>query len=514
MLDALIRTISPGWALSRKQARMAEAQLARIEAKYEGARVSRRTRGWNAPNTSANIETRDDLTRLRSRSRDLVRNNPYASAGLSTLVSYQVGNGIVPQSRTGDAAMDKAANDLWAEWSVNADAGRRHDIYGLQSLAARTRAEAGEVLVVKRPLSVPEARRRGMRVPLVLHVLEPDHLDTMVNAPLTPGIVQGVELDPFGAATGYRIWPTHPGDQIAPVQSVTVPARYMLHVYRQTRPGQVRGVPDLAPVMTRLRLLDEYEDAVFMQQLSQSVVAAFVTSSAEAGTGPLEAAPDGSTPGVKSLSPGMVERLLPGEGVEFLSPSGNGPFAEFARHQLRAIATGYRMTYDLLTGDLSQANYSSLRAGRLAFKRQLEQDQWLMLVPQMCGPIWQAFIAAAQEAALLPPRAGDWPVEWAPPHFEMVDPLKDTMAIKEQLRLGLLTWGQAVAEMGWDPEKQAAQIAEWNAKHDDAGLIFDGDARRVAAAGSAHDAKQIAAIEIGATGAAMPQQTGTIANGG
>jgi len=172
MLDALIRTISPGWALSRKQSRMAEARLARIEAKYEGAKVTRRTRGWVAPNTSANVETRDDLERLRSRSRDLVRNNPYAAAGLSTLIGYQVGTGIVPQSRTGDVALDAHANALWEKWGAMADAGQRHDIYGLMALAARTRSEAGEALIVMRPLSAAETRRRGSPVPLALHVLE------------------------------------------------------------------------------------------------------------------------------------------------------------------------------------------------------------------------------------------------------------------------------------------------------------------------------------------------------
>jgi capsid protein len=183
-----------------------------------------------------------------------------------------VGTGIVPQSRTGDAAMDKQANELWEAWGAHADAGRRHDIYGLQALASRTRAEAGEALILLRPLSAVEARRRGTPVPLALHVLEPDHLDANPFEALSvrqavPGLIQGVELDEMGGATAYRFWPTHPGDQLAPASSVTIPARYLLHLYRQTRPGQVRGVPDLAPVMTRLRLLDEYEDAVFMQQL-------------------------------------------------------------------------------------------------------------------------------------------------------------------------------------------------------------------------------------------------------
>ena len=498
MLETLIRTVAPEWALRRAAARAAMVPLAR----YDAARVSRRTRGWLAPSTSANKETEFDLVRLRDRSRDLVRNNPYASAALDILVSYQVGTGIVPQSRTGDAGLDRQANALWEAWSRHADGAGRHDIYGLMAQVARTRAEAGEALVLKRPLSAGEARRIGTPVPFQLHVWEPDHLDPLPSLVRAEDWVQGVRLDTWGRPVAYRVTKAHPGDEGIPGQVVEMSADWLLHIYRQDRPGQVRGVPDLAPVMTRLRMLDEYEDATLMQALSQACVAAFVTSSADAGAGPMEAPAD---TGAKSLAPGMVERLLPGEDVSFLTPSGSGPFAEFARHQLRAIATGFGLTYDLVTGDLSQANYSSLRAGRLAFKRRLEAAQWLLLVPQLCQPVWDAWVRAAQSVGALPLRDGPWPVEWAPPRFEMVDPLKDTTAIQQQLRLGLITWGQAVAEMGWDAERQAAEIARWNAAHDDAGLVFDGDARRVGKSGTAQDAAQLAAIEIGATGAALPQ---------
>jgi lambda family phage portal protein len=507
MFEKAIRALAPAWALRRQQSRMAMQALDEIGARlrYDGARVSRRTRGWNAPPTSANAETLADLKTLRARSRDLVRNNPYASAGLDILVSYQVGTGIVPQSRTGEAALDRQANDLWEAWGRHADAAGRHDINALTAQVARTRAESGEALVLLRPLSGPEARSRGTPVPLVLHVWEPDHLDGLARIRPVSGIEQGVELDPYGRPVAYHIQPSHPGDTFAMPRTVRVPADLMLHIYRQDRPGQVRGVPDLSPVMTRLRMLDEYEDAALMQALSQACVAAFVTSSADAGTGPLEAPPSGATAGVKSLSPGMVERLLPGEGVEFLTPTGSGPFAEFARHQLRAIATGFGLTYDLITGDLSQANYSSLRAGRLAFRRRLEAAQWLLLVPRFCQPVWDAFIASAQASGALPQRPGPWPVEWAPPRFEMVDPLKDTMAVRLQLRLGLMTWGQAVAEMGWDAKRQAASLAEWNDAFDELGLILDGDARRTGGTGAAQDAAQNAAVEIAATGAALPQ---------
>jgi lambda family phage portal protein len=507
MFEAVVRALAPAWALRRQQSRMAMQALDAMEARlrYDGARATRRTRGWNAPPTSANVETRADLRTLRARSRDLIRNNPYASAGLDILVSYQVGTGITAQSQTGDAALDRQANDLWEAWGRHADATGRHDINALMAQVARTRAESGEALVLLRTLPGPEWRSRGTPVPLVLHVMEPDHLDGLAGILPSSGIEQGVELDSHGRPIAYHIQFDHPGDTFASSNIFRIPAEAMLHIYRQDRPGQVRGVPDLAPVMTRLRMLDEYEDAALMQALSQACVAAFVTSSADAGTGPLEAPPSGDTSGLKSLSPGMVERLLPGESVEFLTPTGSGPFAEFARHQLRAIAAGFGLTYDLLTGDLSQANYSSLRAGRLAFRRRLEAAQWLLLIPRFCQPVWDAFIAAAQSVGALPPRPGPWPVEWSPPRFEMVDPLKDTMAIRLQLRLGLMTWGQAVAEMGWDAKRQAASLAEWNATFDELGLILDGDARRTGGTGAAQDAAQNAAIEIAATGAALPQ---------
>lgn len=507
-LDNLIAAVSPSAGLRRAQARLAMTQ---VRALYEGARNSRRTRGWRADGTGPNAEVGAGLATLRARSRDLVRNNPFAAAGLDLSVSYQVGGGIMPRSATGDRAADEACDALFEAWGAKADVGGRTDIFGLQALMARARAESGEALAILVPLSAAEMRRRGMTVPLAIQVLEADHLDeTLDSNPRQGGgfVRQGIELDAAGQPIRYHLRENHPGEQdgiLGRVSGQTRPfdARQVLHVYRQDRPGQLRGVPDLAPVMTRLRSLDELEDAALEQAKIQACLAAFVTSPAAEAAGPLEGTDEEGEP-IKSFYPGMVERLLPGEDVKLNSPTGAGGFNDLARHQLHAIATGWGLTYDLLTGDLSQANYSSLRAGRLAFKRRLERLQWHVLIPQMCEPIWDAFIRAAMASGALPPRAGGYPVEWAPPVFEMVDPLKDALAVKEQLRLGLLTWPQAVAQMGWEPRRQLAQIAEWNDAMDDVGVILDADPRRTAKSGGAQDARQNAAIEIAATGAAVP----------
>lgn len=513
-LSNVLLSIAPQWVARRERARLEYARTLlarqRVTAMYEGAAVTRRTRNWRADASGPNLEVQASLPALRARSRDLVRNNPFAAAGLDIIVSYQVGAGIMPRSDTGDAALDKQVDGLFSAWCPKADIAGRTDFFGMQALLARSRAEAGEALCLLLPLTAAEARRRGTPVPLALQAIEADHLDEALDSPARgagAAIRQGIELDVAGRPLRYHLRVDHPGERdgvlgAAAGTTRVVDAAQMVHLFRQDRPGQLRGVPDLAPVMTRLRSLDELEDAALEQAKIQACLAAFVTSPAPAAAGPLEGTEAETGDPANSFSPGMVERLLPGEGVELATPSGPGGFSELARHQLHAIATGWGLTYDLMTGDLSQANYSSLRAGRLAFRRRLERVQWHCLVPQMCERIWKAFADAAVIAGALPPRQGGYPAAWAPPVFEMVDPLKDAAAVKEQIRLGLLTWGQAVAQMGWEPRRQAAEIAAWNDELDALGLILDGDPRRTASSGGAQDTRANAAIEIAATGAA------------
>lgn len=507
IFDRMLATIAPGWALRRMRERMAWHNL---RAMYDGARNSRRTRGWRTEGTGPNAEVQISLSMLRDRSRDLVRNNGWARAGLDRIVSYQVGTGILPRADTGDRNLDKVVDKLFADWAKRCNRAGRGDFAGVQAQLARSRAEAGEGLAIMLPLTLPEMRRRGLPVPLALQVLEPDHLDEAYDLDKANlRIRQGIEIDAGGAPLGYWLRPNHPGERDGSLVRSTLFERYdvrdVLHVFEAERPGQLRGVPDLASVMTRLRMLDELEDAALEREKVQACLAAFVTSQASPGRGPLEGVDQTTGDPLKSFSPGMVERLLPGEDVKFAVPSGAGAFSETARHQLHAIAAGFGLTYDLLTGDLSQANYSSLRAGRLAFKRRLEQAQWLMLVPAF-ERVWDRFIAAAIQVGALNPRAGGYPAKWAPPRFEMVDPVKDTLALNTMVRSGFMTWGQAVAEFGWDPHAQAEEIRDWNAEMDEYGLILDADPRRTGGSGGAQNPAANAAIEIAATGAAATNQ--------
>ena len=139
----------------------------------------------------------------------------------------------------------------------------------------------------------------------------------------------------------------------------------------------------------------------------------------------------------------MIEYLEPGRDVKFASPSASGGYAEYMRLQLHAIAAGVGLTYELLTGDLSQVNYSSIRAGLIEFRRRMEALQWQLLVPGLCQPVWRRFVLAAQAAGKLPD--GDIGCDWTAPRFEAVDPMKDIQADILAVRAGVMTLKEAIS---------------------------------------------------------------------
>ena len=128
LLDKAISIVAPRVALQRVRSRVAlELTTGYLERhaqrfRYEGATAGRRAHGWYAASTDANVELMGSLIWLRNRSRDLIRNNPYAARAVEELAGNVVGTGIVPKAKTGNTAIDKIID---AEWPFFAD-GLRH----------------------------------------------------------------------------------------------------------------------------------------------------------------------------------------------------------------------------------------------------------------------------------------------------------------------------------------------------------------------------------------------------
>lgn len=480
LIDHMIGIVSPEMVLKRTRARVATEALTR---RYEGATLGRRTECWITSGTDANAEVGPALGRLRNRARDQVRNNAYAAKAVTALATNLIGTGIIPRARAADPVLAEAADVLWAKFVHECDASGHTDFFGLQTLIARTMVESGECLVrLRRRLAGDD-----LAVPFQIQVLEPDHLDSTRDAELSDGryIRQGIEFDTLGAPAAYWLFPRHPGDSwFGSGTSMRVPAADVLHIFDRLRPGQFRGVTScrrratrttFTPALMKLRDLEEFDEAELVRKKIEACFVAFVM-----GGDPDEAITDGTTDDqgrrVERFHPGMVAYLPPGRDVRFGQPSASAGYPECARVQLHAVAAALGLTYELLTGDLSQVNYSSIRAGLLEFRRRIEQLQWQVLVPGLCRPVWRRFIDTAQAAGILGP--GDIDAEWTPPRFEAVDPLKDVQADILAVRAGFMTLKEAIARQGYDPAAVLAEIAATFAEIDHLGIVLDTDPRK------------------------------------
>lgn len=483
VLDRIIAAVSPRAGLDRVRARQALTIVSGLRG-YDGGKISRRLPTL-APATSANSEMNSaSIARLRDRAREMVRNNPYCSRALDIWASNVVGAGIVPASRTGKKKLDSKVMSLWQAFVDNADADGQIDFYGLQALAVRASFEGGDSLARMRVRRAED----GYRIPLQLQLLEGDHIDStqhgMLNGSKT---VLGVQLNALGQRSGYYLFPEHPGErgqfQLSGLNSYFVPASDVVHLYRKTRIGQVRGVSAFAPIMLQSKDLSDLQEAVVVKARIEACFAAFITTEEGDGMALGAASKDENGNQVQELQPGMLRRLRPGENVAFANPTASVAFDPVMLHTLMGIAGGLGLTYDQLTGDLRQANYSSLRAGKIEMRRLVEQVQYQMIIPMFCRPIWRRFIGMCILTGQLSGVVDDYPCEWIAPAHEYIDPINDLKADMLAVRTGQMTLRQFIASKGYDPEQQLEQIAATNKLLDELGLVLDTDPRKMSTAG-------------------------------
>jgi capsid protein len=192
---------------------------------------------------------------------------------------------------------------------------------------------------------------------------------------------------------------------------------------------------------------------------------------------------DASGRPVESFEPGMIMRAVGARDVRFHQPTTNPDYAGYNRTELFGIAAGACVTYELLTADFSNVNFSAYRAGLNDLHEMIGQIQWLTFIPQWCETTWQWFIDAAFLAGRISRR--HYGVEWEPPKFSSPDPLKDFLTDLGEVRAGFQSHPQAVARRGYNAAETLKEQKEWLAKVDAAGLVFDSDPRRVTKTGVA-----------------------------
>ncbi|CAM4135851.1 phage portal protein [Kerstersia similis] len=458
---------------------------------YEaGSATGSRSRSWMPSASGPNTAATRNLGLIRRRARDAVANDPWAKTSVARWVSNVVGTGIQPYPKHPDPKVRCRLKAAWADWVGESDADERLDFYGQQALAARAMFVDGETLAILRPRLPSD----GLTVPLQIQQLEGDHLPVDMSYSLANGheIVNGVEFDRLNRRAAYHLYTQHPGEYGRVIQggweTKRFDARRVVHAYQVLRPGQVRGVSDLATILLRLKTLDNFDDAVAFRQEVSNLFAGFIKKApGDGGVDPVHTAGeyydrDGSE--ILTLEPGSLQELGEGEEVQFSAPPGAPDnYMEFMRQQLMAAFASVGLPYEIASGDLRGISDRTLRVVVNEFHRLVQQYQWSTFIHQWCRPIWRSWIEAQVLAGTISAQdfqsaKRDWMrVLWVPEGWAYFNPVQDVKAKTDEIRAGLISRSAVILAQGEDPETVLDEIAADNKAADEAGLTLDSDSR-------------------------------------
>lgn len=476
LLDRAIEAVAPAWGMQRLKAR---GMLA-LAGGYFGPGGRRNRPGlsnWNPGVADADGDISPDLVDLRAYSRDLARRAPLAIGAINTVVTNVIGTGLSMQPAPDqdylglDEDQAKAWQQhvarewkLWAE-STDCDITRTQNIYGLQSLAFRSALESGDVFAI-----LPAVERLGQPYELAVQLIEADRVSNPNGRANTATLVDGVEMDEFGAPIAYHVCRSHPGafgrqlkgqvwDRIEAF-GTTTGRRRVLHVFERRRPGQTRGVPYLAGIIEPLKQLTRYTEAEIAAAVNSAAFALFAKMDHEAFGELFTDAEqrtlvasgtswDGTLGGASATldSPGKVINLLPGESIE--APDLKRPnvaFDPFVMACLRQIGVALELPFEVLVKHF-ESSYSAARAALLDAWRFFRTRRDFM-ASYFCQPIYQTWLAEAVaiRRVAAPGFFADaaWRNAWSAAVWVgdgpgSIDPLKEIDAAVERIAAGVST---------------------------------------------------------------------------
>jgi capsid protein len=125
--------------------------------------------------------------------------------------------------------------------------------------------------------------------------------------------------------------------------------------------------------------------------------------------------------------------------------------------------------YELLTGDVSQTNFSSARVRRMDFKKTVESTQWRVLIPRLIERVCVAASEAAVLGGVIPRPIRKW--DHSTPKWDYVNPEQDVKSDMAEMSAGLSTWSEKLRQRGYNPEQVLAEMQSDFQKLEQSGVL-------------------------------------------
>lgn len=517
---------------------------------YDGAaRFDQQIAGWHPPLQSADLDLLPEKDILDGRSRDLGRNDAYVQSGFEMHKDSIVGSFYLLNSKPSWSVLGKTEAwaeafqqeveekfTLWAESPMKwVDASEENDFTDLIRLAVGVATMGGEVLA-----TVEWMRGAGREFNTAIQMIDADRLSTPNEYRHDRNVRSGIRFDRFGRKRSAFIRVAHPMDfgmsMVGNQFWREVPFRkpwgrqQVIFLREQQRVAQTRAVSTIAAALKEIAITRKFRDVTLQNAVVNAMYAASIESELpsqvvfEQMGGGRGGAADGVVNfaeqylGAISQYVGSARNLMidgvkiphlfPGTKLN-MTPAGNpgGVGQDFEKGLLRYIAASLNVSYEELTRDYSNTNYSSAKAAMAGTWRHM-QARKKGTADAMANIVFRLWLEEAINKDRLETfRASDAELLYTDGHLNLmfdalsncswigaargqIDELKETQAAVLRIKYGLSTHEDELARLGKDWRKVYPQLEREAKEREERGIALMEDNSVNAASGAPRQQEQ------------------------
>lgn len=482
---ATARSIKARWAKIANNSDTATVP-AGIGAMYSGSSITNTTADFLGDWRSADSWMRFDLFRVRARSRQLARGNPWVRNYLRVLRSNVLGAlGFhfkcmacgVPSAGDTTLSLDKVANTL-----IKDGMDKQGKSENFTTRKRMSRKEVDQLLMSRLPIDgeFVAIKRAGFanECGFAWQIIDPDYLDHNLNRVESNGNItrMGIELDRTDKfPVAYHFLKRRPSDSyygneaVHPDRYTRVEAKDVIHIFVQDEDAeQTRGFPWIFAAVVNLFRMGKFEEAALVNATIGASKGVYYKK--DYPTGWIEAGNELDQNGalIDKVEAGMAEELPMGVTPMTLDMRyPDGEIQPFLNAMQLGNAAALGISYASATGDLAQANYVSSRLG------QMEEREYFMYLqefiiekwkkPGFKEELWRGLVIQAITLPITKFEKFNRP-RFTGRRWPFVQPVDELKAKQMALDMCLTSQSQIIEEMPGDeePEEIFAAIAKDN----------------------------------------------------
>jgi capsid protein len=439
-------------AFSRRQPVTVDMDTPRpIRGSYDAASPDGvNTRHW-ANSDALDADSANSKTvrqRISQRARYEFANNGQGKGIQLTQANYVVGRGPKLRMQTGSPGSNSMIEAEWKRWAKEVRLAKK------LRTAIKAKVSDGETFII-----IAQNPRMRHRVKLGLKQVECEQVTTPFLGTNEPNKIDGIEFDEFDNPLFYDVLKHHPGGQLSGFgQDVErVPARFMLHLFREDRAGQHRGVCEVGSSLNCYAQGRRFREAVLAGAEAVANFSLFIKTDQLPDDGPKIATPFTTLP----IEKGMLT-ALPAT-YDAFQPKAEQPSAtyeEFTRTQSGEQARPLNMPNNIARADSSGYSFSGGKLDHLTYFVSVDVEQQ-DIEEDVLDPLFEVWFAEAVlrfgwgvPAEPPPNHAWDWPEK------PVIDEVKHAKANETNLSTGVAVLRRLYAQQGQDFEEELPRMAE------------------------------------------------------